>query len=94
MDIDIIKEVVKDRTTFWNNDEDIHFIIYDRLFIRAFDNYQDFEEYVLGDDFMVENMDDPNIAVIGSHFGEHRVISSHRIKTRHNYMQKKDNNNG
>ena len=94
MDTDIIKEVVKERTDFWENDMDIHFVIYDRLFIRVFDNYQDFEDYVLADDFFMEQLKDPYIAAIENHFGEHRIIDSRRIQGRYDYLHDKDNDNG
>jgi len=87
MDIDIIKEIVKERTDFWENDMNIHFVIYDRIFIKVFDSYKDFEDYVLADDFFMKHLEDPYIAVIENHFGEHRIIDSRNIKRRYDYIQ-------
>jgi len=89
MDEEIIKKVVKDTTDFWD-ENDIHFVIYDRLFIQVFDNYQDFKEYVLSDDFFIENLKDPNLAVIDNHFGEHRIVSTHRIKSRYQTLEERE----
>ena len=89
MDEEIIKKVVKDTTDFWD-ENDIHFVIYDRLFIQVFDNYQDFKEYVLSDDFFIENLKDPNLAVIENYYGSHRIISTHRIKSRYKTLEERE----
>ena len=92
MDKDIIKEVVKDEINIWQ-DMKVHFIIYEKMFVKAFATYNDFKKYVLDDCFFINHLEEPYLATIEDYSNKKTVISNHKISRRYEFIQE-DKDNG
>ena len=78
-----LKKVVKYYTDFWGDHDDVFFIIYDRVFFKSFKSYEEFKSLILDDDFLMEHLHNPGIAIIEGQ----NVIGNWRIKSKYKTLK-------